>query len=43
MVLVTGDVAIIASFIILGGNFWDKLKSPFIYNEKTQFSEKNKK
>ena len=32
------DVIFIGSIFILGGEFWDKLRSLFIYNAKAQFS-----
>ena len=35
-----GDFVFIASFMVLGGNFWDKLRGLFIYSSKIQFSEK---
>ena len=38
---VTGDIVLIASFFVLGGNFWDKLRSLFVYSAKIQFTEKN--
>ena len=34
------DFIFIASFMVLGGNFWDKLRGLFIYSAKIQFSEK---
>ena len=30
---IVGDVMFIISFFVLGGNFWDKLRPLFIYNE----------
>jgi hypothetical protein len=33
----TGDVILISSLFILGGDFWDKLSSLFIYDAKAKF------
>jgi hypothetical protein len=38
--LILGDLIFLSSFIVLGGNFWDKLRGLFIYSAKIQFSEK---
>ncbi len=38
----TGDVILITSFFVLGGDFWDKLRSMFIYGAKAFFPDKNK-
>ena len=37
---ILGDLIFLSSFIVLGGNFWDKLRGLFIYSAKIQFSEK---
>ena len=34
----TGDVILICSLFVLGGDFWDKLSSIFIYDAKAKFS-----
>lgn len=33
------DVILIASFFVLGGEFWDKVRSLFVYGAKPQFPE----
>ena len=38
---VAGDVTLIASFFVLGGNFWDKLRSLFVHRAMVQFNTKN--
>ena len=38
---VVGDVTLIASFFVLGGNFWDKLRSLFVHRAMVQFDRKN--
>ena len=37
---ILGDLIFLSSFIVLGGNFWDKLRGLFIYSAKIEFSEK---
>jgi len=37
----TGDIVLITSLIILGGDFWDKLRALFIYGAKAIFPTKN--
>jgi hypothetical protein len=37
---ILGDLIFLSSFIVLGGNFWDKLRGLFIYSAKIQFSDK---
>ncbi|MGB2650691.1 MAG: hypothetical protein WBD00_00600 [Candidatus Omnitrophota bacterium] len=34
---VTGDVMFIASFFVLGGRFWDKVRSLFVYESRAKF------
>jgi len=38
---ITGDIMFIVSLIVLGGDFWDKLRSLFIYGAKAVFPSKN--
>ena len=38
---IVGDVILITSLIILGGEFWDKLRSLFVYGAKAVFPSKN--
>ena len=33
---ITGDVMLVTSFFILGGDFWDKLRALFVYGSKVQ-------
>ena len=40
-VSVTADLTFIISLFILGGDFWDKLRSLFIYESKAVFEAKN--
>ncbi len=40
MINIFGDIILIASLIVLGGDFWDKLKSLFIYGAKAIFPTK---
>ncbi len=35
--LKVGDLLLVASLFVLGGEFWDKLKSLFVYGAKVQF------
>ena len=39
---VLGDMIFLASFFVLGGEFWDKLKALFIPGAKVQFPESGK-
>lgn len=39
MVLMAGDLAFVCSFFILGGNFWDKFKSLFIWDKPKSESD----
>jgi len=32
-----GDILLLASLFVLGGNFWDKIRSLFIHSAKAQF------
>ena len=32
-----GDILLLASLFVLGGNFWDKIRSLFIHSSKAQF------
>ena len=41
LISVAGDVVLITSLFILGGDFWDKLRSLFIYSAKIIFREEN--
>jgi hypothetical protein len=34
---ITGDVIFIASFFVLGGGFWDKIRALFVYKARTKF------
>ncbi len=36
---VTGDVMFIASLLVLGGDFWDKIRSLFVHTAKARFPE----
>ncbi len=42
IISVFGDVILITSFFVLGGDFWDKLRSLFIYGAKAIFPDKKK-
>jgi hypothetical protein len=37
LINVTGDLILVASFFILGGDFWDKVRALFVYGAKAQF------
>jgi hypothetical protein len=41
LISVSGDVVLITSLFVLGGDFWDKLRSLFIYSAKVIFHEEN--
>ena len=41
LISVTGDVVLITSLFVLGGDFWDKLRSLFIYSAKVIFPKKS--
>lgn len=34
---IAGDILIVASLVLLGGNFWDKIRSLFIHNADVNF------
>lgn len=34
---ICGDILLIISLIVLGGNFWDKIRALFIYDAKVKF------
>ena len=40
LINVVGDVVLITSLFVLGGDFWDKLRSLFIYGAKVIFPDK---
>ncbi len=42
LINVVGDVVLITSLFVLGGDFWDKLRSLFIYGAKALFPNKNR-
>ncbi|MGB5850157.1 MAG: hypothetical protein WBH40_16840 [Ignavibacteriaceae bacterium] len=42
LISVVGDVVLITSLFVLGGDFWDKLRSLFVYGAKALFPNKNK-
>ena len=35
IISIAGDLMLIFSFFILGGNFWDKLRSLYVYRSRT--------
>ena len=37
-VAVAGDVMLVTSLFVLGGDFWDKLRSLFVYSSRARFS-----
>ena len=37
---ITGDIILLLSLFVLGGNFWDKLRALFIRDAKVVFPEK---
>ena len=37
-----GDIIFLSSLFVLGGNFWDKLRSLFVYGAKAIFPDKKK-
>ena len=37
---IAGDLLLIFSLFILGGNFWDKIRGLFIYRARIEFNEK---
>ncbi len=42
IVSISSDLMFIVSLFVLGGDFWDKLRSLFIYDSHAVFSEKQK-
>jgi len=42
IISVVGDVVLITSLFVLGGDFWDKLRSLFVYGAKAIFPGKKK-
>ncbi len=36
----SGDILLLTSLFVLGGNFWDKIRALFIYNSKVHFKQK---
>lgn len=36
---IAGDILIISSLVVLGGDFWDKIRSLFIHNAMVNFSK----
>lgn len=39
LVNIIGDAMLISSFFVLGGDFWDKIHSLFVYGAKARFPE----
>ena len=42
LINIIGDIILITSLFVLGGDFWDKLRSLFIYGTKVIFPNNNK-
>ena len=38
--MVPGDLLLLVSLFVLGGDFWDKLRSLFIHSARAQIPEK---
>jgi hypothetical protein len=36
---IAGDILIITSLVVLGGDFWDKIRSLFIHDAEVNFSQ----
>jgi hypothetical protein len=36
-----GDILILASLLVLGGDFWDKIRSLFIHDAEVHFSQRS--
>ena len=34
-----GDILLVTSLFVLGGNFWDKIRSLFIYGAAVRFAQ----
>jgi hypothetical protein len=41
LISVTGDLMLLASFFVLGGDFWDKLQALFIHQAKAQIPNRD--
>jgi hypothetical protein len=41
VIIIISDVMFISSLFVLGGDFWDKLRSLFVYTAKARFEEKS--
>jgi len=41
LINIVGDIILLASLFVLGGDFWDKLRSLFIYGAKVIFPKKS--
>ncbi len=39
-IAICGDILILASLLVLGGDFWDKIRSLFIHDIEVHFSQK---
>jgi hypothetical protein len=39
IVNLAGDLMLVASLFVLGGDFWDKVRALFIYNSQAQFQD----
>jgi len=39
LINIVGDIMLVTSLFVLGGDFWDKLRSLFIYSSKVVFPE----
>jgi hypothetical protein len=39
VIAITGDIMFISSFLVLGGEFWDKVRSLFVYRAQARFPE----
>jgi hypothetical protein len=37
---IVGDLLLLASLFVLGGNFWDKIRSLFVYDAEVRFNKK---
>lgn len=37
---IAGDLVLLTSLFVLGGNFWDKIRALFIYDAEVKFREK---
>ncbi len=41
LIAICGDILILASLLVLGGDFWDKIRSLFIHDTEVHFSQKS--